>query len=90
MAELLAQSIQELVCVPAARRARKGEQLLAAGQRVWAIRVLRGGGWTFQADVRVGVHAALVVDLIHGSWERLLPGEGQAGFTATCEEENQR
>lgn len=87
VAQLLAQSVQELVRVPAARRAREGEQLLAAGQRVGtaAVRVLRGGGGALQADVGVGVHAALVVDLIHGGRERLLPGQGQARFTATCD-----
>ncbi len=91
VAQLLAQSVQELVCVPAARRAGEGEQFLAAGQRVGgAIRVLRGGGGAFQADIRVGVHTALVVDLIHRRGERLLPGQGQARFTVTCEEGNQR
>lgn len=91
VAELLAQSVQEFVGVPAAGRAGEGEQLLATVQCVRpAVRVLRGGGGALQADVRVGVHAALVVDLIHGSGERLLPGQGQAGFTVTCEEGNQR
>lgn len=91
MAQLLAQSVQELVCVPAARRAGESEQLLAAGQRAGTvIRGLRGGGGTFQADVGVGVHTALVVDLIHRRGERLLPGQGQAGFTVTCKEGNQR
>lgn len=75
MPQLLAQSIQELVRVPAARRAGEGEQLLAAGQRIGAaVRGLRGSWRAFQANVRVGVHTALVVDLIHGSGERLLPG----------------
>lgn len=76
MAQLLAQSVQELVCVPAARRAGEGEKLLAAGQRVGpAIRVLRGGRGAFQADVGVGVYAALVVDLVHRRRERLFPGQ---------------
>lgn len=75
VAQLLAQSIQELVRVPAARRAGEGEQLLAAGQRIGAaVRVLRRSRWAFQANVRVGVHTALVVDLINGRGERLLPG----------------
>lgn len=88
VAQLLTQSVQELVCVPAARRAGEGEQLLAAVQCVGtAIRVLRGGRRAFQADVRVRVHAALVVDLIHRSGERLFPGKGQAAFTATCKKE---
>lgn len=87
MAQLLAQGIQELVCVAAARWAGKGEQLPAAGQRVWTtVRVLRGGGGALQADVWIGVQAALVVDLIHGSGERLLPGQRQAGFTTSCKE----
>lgn len=88
MAQLLAQSIQELVGVPAARRAREGEQLLAAGQRVGAaVRVMRGVGGAFQADVGVGVHTALVVDLIHRSGERFLPGQGEARFTAACKDQ---
>lgn len=45
--------------------------------------MLRRGRGAFQADIRVGVHAALVVDLVHGSGERLLPGQGQARFTVT-------
>lgn len=85
VAQLLAQSVQELVSVSAARRARKGEQLPAAIQSVGAaIRVLRGGRGAFQADIRVGIHAALVVDLVHRSGERFLPGQGQARFTVTC------
>lgn len=90
MAQLLAQSVQELVRVPAARRAGEGEQLLAAGERVGtAVRVLRGRGGAFQADVGVGVHAALVVDLVHGGGEGLLPGQGQAGLPTTCGEEEE-
>lgn len=84
MAQLLAQGIQELVRVAAARRAGKGEELLPARQSIGiAVQGLRGGGGALQADVRVGLHAALVVDLVHGGGERLLPGQGQAGFTVT-------
>lgn len=87
VAQLLAQSIQELVGVPAARRAREGEEFLTAGQRVGAgVRVLRGVGGAFQADVRVGVHAALVVDLIYRSGEGFLPGQGQAGLPVACKD----
>lgn len=90
VAQLLAQSIEELVSVPAARWTGEGEQLLAAGQRVGAtVRVLRGGWGAFQADVGVGVHTALVVDLIHRSGEGFFPGQGQARFTITCKEVNQ-
>jgi len=76
VAQLLAQRVQELVRVPAAWRAGEGEQLLAAGQRAAAAAgVLGGGGGALQADVGVGVHAALVVELVHGGGERLLPGQ---------------
>lgn len=82
VAQLLAQGIQELVGVATARRAREGEELPPAGQSVGtAVRGLRGGRGALQADVGVGLHTALVVDLIHGGGERLLPGQGQAGFT---------
>ena len=91
MPELLAQGVQELVGVPAAGRAREGEQLLAAVQCVGAaVQGLRGGGGALQADVGVGVHAALVVDLIHRSGEGLLPRQRQAGLTVSCEKGNQR
>lgn len=91
MAQLLAQSIQELVSVSTAGRPGEGEQLLAAGQRVGAaIQVLRGGWGAFQADIGIGVHTALVVDLVHGSGERFLPGKGQARFTVTCKEKKQK
>lgn len=43
--------------------------------------MLRRGGGAFQADVRVGVHAALVLDLVDRGRKRLLPGQGEAGFT---------
>lgn len=91
MAQLLAQSIEELVSVPAARWAGEGEQLLAAGQRVGVAIQVPGGGWgAFQADIGVGVHTALVVDLIHRSGEGLFPGQGQARFTITCKEVDQK
>lgn len=87
MAQLLAQSIQELVSVPAARRAREGEEFLTAGQRVGAgVRVLRGVGGAFQADIRVGVHTALVVDLVYRSGEGFLPGQGQARLPVACKD----
>lgn len=79
MAQLLAQSVQEFISVPAAKRARESEQLLAAAQGVWStVRELRGGWGAFQADVGVRVQAALVTDLVHWSGERFLPGECQA------------
>lgn len=79
VAQLLAQSVQELVRVPAAGRAGESEQLLAAAEGVGtAVRELRGGRGAFQADVGVRVHAALVTDLVHRSGEGFLPGERQA------------
>lgn len=85
VAQLLAQRVQEFVSVPAAKRARESEQLLASAQGVWStVRELRGGWGAFQADIGVRVHAALVADLIHWSGERFLPGQGQAWFTVTC------
>lgn len=79
VAQLLAQGVQELVGVAAARRAGESEQLLTVAQGVGTtVRELRGGRGAFQADVRVRVHAALVSDLIHWSGERLFPGERQA------------
>lgn len=91
VAQLLAQGVQELVRVPAARWAGEGKQLLAAVQRVGAaVWELRGSRGALQADVGVWLHTALVVDLIHRSWERLLPGQGQARFTVTCAEGNQK
>lgn len=79
MAQLLAQGVQELVSVAAARRPGEREQLLTAAQGVGsAVRELGGGRGALQADVRVRVHAALVSDLIDRSRERLLPGERQA------------
>lgn len=87
VAQLLAQGVQELVRVSAARWAGEGKQLFAAGQRVGtAVRGLRRGRGALQADIRVGVYAALVVDFIHRCGERLFPGQGQARFTITCRE----
>lgn len=78
MAQLLAQCVQELVGVPAAGRSREGEQLLTAAQRVGAaVGGVRRAGGALQADVGVGVGAALVVDLVHRGGEGLLPGQGQ-------------
>lgn len=80
VAQLLTQSVQELVCVPAAGRSREGEQLLTTAQRVGAATVggVRRAGGALQADVGVGVSAALVMDLVHRGGEGLLPGKGQA------------
>lgn len=79
VAQLLAQGVQELVGVAAARRAGESEQLLTPAQGVGTVvRELRGGRGAFQADVRVGLHTALVSDLVHRSGERLFPGERQA------------
>lgn len=86
VSQLLAQGVQELVGVSAPRWPGEGEQLLAARQGVGThVRGLWGGRGALQADVRVGVHAALVLDLVHGGGERLLPGQRQAGLTVTCE-----
>lgn len=79
VAQLLAQGVQELVGVSAAGRSREGEQLLTAAQRVGtAVGGMRRAGGALQADVGVGVSAALVVDLVHRGGEGLLPGQGQA------------
>lgn len=79
MAQLLAQGVQELVGVPAAGRSREGEELLTAAQRVGtAVGGVRRAGGALQADVGVGVSAALVVDLVHWGGEGFLPGQGQA------------
>lgn len=76
LAQLLAEGIEEFIGIPAAGRAGKGEQLLAAAQRAGAV---LGRSWgALQADVGIGVHATLVVDPVDVGWEGLLPGEGQA------------
>lgn len=79
VAQLLAQSIQELVGVSAARRPREREEFPAVGQ--WAeglIRRQRRGRGAVQTNVRIGLHAArrrnsLLVRLILRAWKGFSP-----------------
>lgn len=57
VAELFAQSIQELVRVPTARGSGEGKELPTTGAGYFT-RLFGGVRWAVQTDIRVGVHAS--------------------------------